>query len=246
MTDDLKQKAQAMREGGLIVRRIKTQLQEFAQVGRTFLQVEARAQQLISDAGAVPNFSLEPGYHWAICINKNAGMVHGIPDHQTINDGDLISIDLGILWRDFNLDTSISFVAGHSNPAQEKFLAAGKKALAKVIAAARSGNSVFDLSKAIEKTITAAGYQPSFQLTGHGVGRKLHEDPLIPCVATRSDKKIILFTGQTLALEVMYAAGNPYVILAADGWTYETADGSLSALFEDTVLITPTGPEVLT
>jgi methionyl aminopeptidase len=243
---ELKEKNLAMREGGLLVREIKKELAAFAQVGRSFLEIENKAQALIKKVGAVPNFALEPGYEWAICINKNEGMVHGIPNDYVIADGDLISIDMGILWKNYNLDTSISFVAGSTTPEKEHFLHAGQKALNKAIDAVIAGASVFDVSKAIEKTIINAGYHPSFQLTGHGVGAKLHEEPMIPNLANRGDKRKILYAGQTLAIEVMYAVGNPYVVLDADGWTYRTQDNSLSGLFEETVLVTERGAEILT
>lgn len=240
------EKYQAMREGGKHLRRIKNQLQEFAVVGRLFSEVEELAQKLIRDCGAKPNFSLVPGYKWAICINKNEGIVHGLPNETIIEDGDLISIDLGLLWQNWNLDTSISFIAGKSTPEKDYFLAVGQKALRKTIDRAMPGNSIYDLSHEIEKTIKRAGFDPSGQLAGHYIGRKLHEDPLIPCVAHKADRKKIIKIGDTMAIEVMYAMGNCDLVLAEDGWTYETRDRSWSALFEDTIIITENGAEVLT
>ena len=236
----------AMRQGGAKLKVIKKQLEEFSQIGRTFMDVEKEAQRLIKEAGAVPNFSLVPGYHWATCINKNEGIVHGIPNDTVIQDGDLISIDLGLLWDGWNLDTSISFVAGKSNYQLDAFLEAGKHALDKTIAHALAGNNIHDLSHIIEKTIRKAGYSPSYQLAGHYIGRELHEEPLIPNVPSKGDRKKIIKVGDTMAIEVMYAQGECDLVLASDGWTYETYDKSLTALFEETVLITDGEPEILT
>ncbi len=239
-------KINAMREGGRKLHYIKEQLQDFANIGTTFLEIENLAQKLIAESGAKPNFSLVPGYRWATCINRNQGIVHGIPNDTVIQSGDLISIDLGLLWQNWNLDTSISFCVGNTTPEQQAFLAAGRKALSRTIEVALAGNSVYDLSYQIEKTIKKAGFSPSTQLAGHFIGKQLHMSPLIPCIAQKSDRRHLLKAGDTLAIEVMYAMGDPYVVLAQDGWTYETADGSLTALFEDTILITENGPEILT
>lgn len=239
-------KIAAMREGGAKLRPIKKQLQEYAVIGRSFLEINDLATKLILQAGGKPNFSLVPGYHHTICINRNEGIVHGIPNDTRIEDGDLISIDFGMLYHDWHLDTSISFVVGTSNDSLDYFMAVGKKALAKAIGAAQAGKSVYDISFQIEKTITRAGFSPSYELTGHGVGKKLHEEPLIPNVTNKADRRKLLKAGDTLAIEVMYAQGQCDLVLAADGWTYETADRSFTALFEDTILVTDGAAEILT
>ncbi len=244
--EQLAEKIASMRTGGAKLRTIRDQLQAASTVGTSFAAIEDMAQKLITAAGATPNFSLVPGYKWAICINKNEGIVHGIPDQTLINDGDLISIDLGLIWQGWNLDTSISFIAGTSNPALEQFLEIGRRALQKTINQALPGNTVYDLSRATEKTIRKAGADPSHQLAGHYIGRQLHESPLIPNVAQKSDQKHLLRVGDTIALEVMYAAGRCDLELAPDGWTYRTKDRSLTGLFEHTILVTETGPEILT
>ena len=240
------EKMTAMRAGGAKLHQIKLQLQEFSTVGRKLADIDALAHKLLLDAGAKPNFNLVPGYKWVCCINRNAGIVHGIPDDSLIENGDLISIDLGLIWEGWNLDTSISFIAGDSTPTKDHFLAVGQKALRKAISEVSPGNSVYDVSRQIEKTVRKAGFDPTYQLTGHFIGRQLHESPMIPCFAQKSDRRKILKVGDALAIEVMYAMGECDLQLAADGWTYETIDGSLTALFEDTVLVTEDGPEVVT
>lgn len=239
-------KIEAMRAGGLIVREIKKKLIEFTKVGTTFMEVENETQRLIAEANAQPNFSLVPGYHWAICINRNEGIVHGIPNDTVVADGDLISIDTGVLWQNWNLDTSISFIVGQTTPEKEAFMSAGKKALHRAINQAVAGNSIYDISREIEKTIIRAGYDPSYQLAGHYIGRDLHMSPLIPCVAAKKDRKKMIEVGDTMAIEVMYAQRQCDLELASDGWTYQTIDKSLTALFEETILITDGLPEILT
>ena len=122
----------------------------------------------------------------------------------------------------------------------------GQKALDKAIAAAIVGNNVYDISRQIEKTIVRAGYDPTWQLTGHYIGRQLHEEPYVPCVAVKSDRKHQLKLHDTIAIEVMYAKGSCELQEAEDGWTYETVDGSITGLFENTILVTEGAPEILT
>lgn len=242
----LTNKLKAMRVGGKLLGQIKHQLASFTQVGTTFEQIEAEAQRLIKAGGAKPSFSTVPGYDWATCIMKNDALCHGIPGQQTVADGDIVTIDVGLLYEGFHLDTTITLVVGQSSPQKEEFLAVGRKSLAKAISKVKAGATVFDVSRAMQKIVEAAGYSCVYQLTGHGVGGQLHEEPSIPCVASRSDKKIKFYEGQTVAVEIMYAMGEPHLVLDKDGWTYRTADGSLSGMFEETVAVTKKGAEILT
>ncbi len=239
-------KIDAMRTGGKLLGRIKRQLAEFTQVGTRFEEIEAEAQRLIKAAGALPSFSTVPDYHWATCIMKNDEMEHGIPRVKTVEDGDIITIDIGLIYDGYHLDTTTTFIVGTSTIEKETFLEVGQRALAKAINKARVGNSVYDVSSAMQRVIEGAGYSCIYQLTGHGVGKDLHEDPSIPCLAQRSDKRIKLYEGQTIAIEPMYAMGDPELIVDKDGWTYKTKDGSLTGMCEETVLITKDGPEILT
>jgi methionyl aminopeptidase len=246
MTKDLEQKITAMREGGKRLGQIKQQLAEFTQVGTTFEAIEVEAQRLIKAAGASPSFSTVPGYHWATCIMKNEGMEHGIPKGKIVEDGDIIKIDAGLIYDGYHLDTTTSFIVGTSTTEKELFLEVGQRALAKAINKARVGNTVYDISSAMQRVIEGAGFSCVYQLTGHGVGKDLHEDPSIPCVAQRADKRVNLYEGQTIAIEPMYAMGDATLVVDDDGWTYKTKDGSLAGMFEETVLITKDGPEILT
>lgn len=237
---------EAMRQGGQALGTIRDGLVTWTKVGTAFSEIEAEAQRQIKAAGMKPSFSTVPGYHWATCLMKNAALCHGIPNDTRVADGDVITIDLGLINHGYHLDTTVTFGVGSLTGQQQQFLEVGRAALRKAIARAKTGNSVYDIGSTIEKYLLKHHCGAVYQLTGHGIGTELHMEPNIPCVGVRSDKRITLTQGQTIAVEVMYTAGEPHVTLADDGWTYVTADGSLSGMFEETVVVTDQGGEVLT
>lgn len=239
-------KIEAMRRGGKALGAVKIALKNFTVVGTSFEEIEAEAQRLIKQAGFVPSFSTVPGYHWATCVMKNDELCHGIPQSKTVNDGDVITIDVGLISSGYHLDTTITFAVGSVRKEVELFLQRGREIVDAAIAKAKPGNSVYDISAVMEKGLKKYNYGVVTQLTGHGIGKELHMEPAIPCAAYRGDKRKMLTVGQTVAIEIMYAAGSGYVIEDADGWTFKTEDGSLTGMFEETVLITAQGPEVLT
>lgn len=240
-------KTDSMKQGGAALHNVKTALVSFAQVGKSFADIEAEAQRLIAAAGAKPSFSTVKGYHWATCIMKNDEMCHGIPTAEKIvEDGDVITIDVGLIWNGYHLDTTTTFVVGQRSPEIDEFLTIGQRALDKAIAKVHAGQSVYEVSRAMQKVVEEHGYSMVYQLTGHGVGEQLHMNPEIPCLARKSDKRVLLHEGQTIAVEVMCATGDAELVVDSDGWTYRTADGSLAGMFEETVLVTKDGFEVLT
>lgn len=241
------QRIEAMRQGGQLLGEVKQELKDFTRVGSTFAEIESQAQSLIKAKGAVPSFSTVPEYDWATCIMKNDELCHGIPtSEKKVADGDIITIDVGLIFNGYHLDTTTTFVVGNSTPEKDRFLTVGQKSLHKAINKARIGNTVYDISAAMERVVVNEGFSCVYQLCGHGIGKELHMDPEVPCIAQRRNKKDKLYEGQTLAIEIMYAVGDAYLKVDADKWTYRTADGSLSGMFEETVLITKNGPEVLT
>lgn len=242
-----KAKIAAMREGGKILGEVRETLLAAVKVGVTAEELEKLAQQLIKKhPGVTPSFQTVSGYDWATCIMKNEEVCHGIPRDKVVEDGDIVTIDVGVLYKGYHTDTTGTVAVGEVSQQVENFLASGKKALAAAIDQARAGNSVWDVSRAMQKVIEKAGYHMVFQLTGHTIGKHLHEEPYIPCVAQRRDKKVKLIEGQTIAIEPMYTLGNPYLVCEPDGWTYRTEDRSFAAMFEHTVLITNSEAEVLT
>lgn len=238
---------QIMAEGGAKLGRVKKALANAVKAGVSALDIENLAMRLIKEEGAEPSFNKEQGYYWATCINVNEGMVHGIPTADVVfNDGDLVSIDVGIFYKGFHTDTSVS-VGISPDPELNKFINAGKVALTKAIKTAQEGNYLYQISEAIEREVKSRGYTPIKALVGHGVGKHLHEDPQIPCfVPGRIEDSPKIQRGMALAIEVMYAQGSDKVEILEDGWTIAMRDGKMSGLFEETVAITETGTKVLT
>lgn len=236
-----------MAEGGEKLGRVKNALAKEVKAGVSSWDIEVLANELIKKEKAEPSFKMVPGYSWATCVNVNRGLVHGMPKKEVVfKKGDLVSIDVGIFFKGFHTDTSVS-VGIDLTPENQKFLETGEKALKDAIAQARIGNHVFDISKTIDDVVRGGGYSPIRALVGHGVGKELHEEPQIPCfLPGKVEDSPKLEEGMVLAIEVMYAMGVPDVVYEEDGWTISTADGKISALFEDTVSVTKEGPIVLT
>ena len=242
-----KEEIEIMGEGGQKLARIKKALFEKVAEGISAYDIEVLADELIKKEEAEASFKKVPGYSWATCVNLNDGLVHGIPKKEILfKKGDLVSVDLGIYFKGFHTDCSFSKGVDVDSET-EKFLAVGKEALKKAIAVTIVGNRIYDISEAIEKTVVSAGYSPIRALVGHGVGRRLHEDPQIPCfVPGPKEESMEIAEGATFAIEVMYALGNPDLIQENDGWTIATRDGKISALFEETVAVVDGRPKVLT
>lgn len=243
-----------MAEGGNKLSRVKKILGEAVKEGVTAKDIEDLAMKLIHEERAEASFAKVPGYSWATCVNVNEGLVHGIPSRDVIfKDGDVVSIDVGVYFKGFHTDTSIT-VAINPKPNIRDFLRVGKETLNKAIKAAKPGNHVYDISKAIEENIEGAGYTTIKALVGHGVGRELHEDPQIPCflpaggygVSGRVEESAEIRPGMVFAIEVMYTLGDDKVETLEDGWTIAMCDGKISGLFEDSVAVTERGQIVLT
>ena len=187
-----------------------------------------------------------PGYSWTTCININDSIVHGIPKGH-LSKGDFVTIDMGVYFKGFHTDSAMSFIIGKPTKEQVDFLSVGEKVLAKTIKKARVGNKIRDLSHTMQQGIQSAGFNVVRELTGHGVGEELHQEPSIPCfVSNHKDMKVRLYDGMTIAIEVMYTAGDWPLKKDPDGWTLRTRDGKLSAVVEETVLVTNNKPIILT
>lgn len=236
-----------MAEGGAKLGRVKKALAEAVKAGVKASEIEELAVRLIKEEGAEASFKKVPKYHWATCININEGLVHGIPVSSVVfKKGDIVSIDVGVYYKGFHTDTSIS-VGIDLAPENQRFLNVGRDALAKALKEVKSGNYIYDISKAIEDTVEGAGYTTIKALVGHGVGKELHEEPQIPCfVPGERMESPKIKPGMVLAVEVMYAMGSDKVEILEDGWTIAMRDGKISGLFEDTVAVTEKGQFVLT
>jgi methionyl aminopeptidase len=237
---------QIMAEGGAKLARVKAAIMEKIEIGVNGLEIENLATELIKKEGAEPSFKMVPGYSWSTCVNVNEGIVHGIPKKETVfKKGDLVSVDLGIYFKGFHTDTSIS-KALKSDDATSRFLKVGKDTLKKAISQAVVGNKIEDISRAIQESVESAGYRASRSLVGHGIGRDLHEYPAVPCFVDKNSEDFFLKEGLVIAIEVMYTMGKEKLMTESDGWTIRTKDGKIAGLFEDTVAITADGPVILT
>lgn len=231
-----------MAQGGSRLAVIRDQLARAVRVGTTTAELDTMADELIKSAGGKPSFKMVPGYKWATCINVNDVVVHGTPGKYKLKTGDKVGIDVGMYYKGFHSDTSVT-VGG-----PKRFLDVGRKGLAAAIKQAWPGKRVMDISRAMQTMAEASGFSMVRALTGHGIGRYLHEEPAIPCfVMGKYNRSVELKEGMVLAIEIMYNEGVGDVIYQNDdGWTISTADGKISGLFEETVAVTKTGPVILT
>lgn len=240
------QKQQLMTEGGARLGKIKQQLLEAVKAGATPLEIDSLADQLIIQGGDQASFKTVRDYHHATCINTNAAVVHGIPNSVPFKPGDLVTIDVGLVHKGWHLDTSVTTQVPPESKEISIFLMVGKTAVDTAIKQAIPGNSIFQVSQAMQNVVESAGFNVIRDLTGHGVGKQLHEAPNIPCYADSRSKRDIIKPGMSLAIEVMYTMGDYRLKTGKDGWTLYTADGSMSAMFEESVFITETNHIILT
>jgi len=242
-----KEELEIMLEGGRKLGRVKHALAKMVAVGVSAYDIEEEACRLILAEGAQISFKMVPRYHWATCININDGIVHGIPKKEMIfKKGDIVSVDVGLFYKGFHTDTSLT-VGLDLSPELNHFLEVGQRALNNAIKQVKKGNRIYDISEAIDKTLKSEGLHAANGLVGHGVGRSLHENPSIPgYLDKKREQTPEIEIGAALAVEVMYTTGNGEIALDDDGWTIVTRDGTISALFEETILVTEKGPIVAT
>ena len=240
-----KDEIEAMGRAGRVVAETLARLGELAKPGVTTAELDEAAEEYIRSEGGVPTFKGYRGFPAAICTSPNSMVVHGIPGSYALEDGDLISVDVGVTLGGFVADSAYTFPVGDVDGEAERLLDVGQAALAAGIDQARAGNHVQDISAAVQRTTEAAGFSVVRSLVGHGIGRAMHEDPQVPNFG-EPGKGPLLQPGMTLAIEPMINAGGPDVWMADDRWSISTDDDSLSAHFEHTVAITDNGPLVLT
>jgi methionyl aminopeptidase len=230
-----------MARAGEIVADTIALLGEQAQPGITTAELDRIAEEFIRERGGVPTSKGYRGFPAATCISPNAMVVHGIPGRHRVEEGDLISVDVGVTLNGLVADSAYTFGIGSVDPEAQRLLDVGKEALAAGIAQARAGNRVGDISHAVQEVVEGAGFSVVRSLVGHGVGRSYHEEPQIPNFGNPG-RGPQLQAGMTLAIEPMITAGGPDVYLHDDEWSISTADGSLAAHFEHTVAVAPEGP----
>jgi methionyl aminopeptidase len=240
---------EAMRHGGKILADVLMEVMTHVKPGTTELEIDALAEKLILERGGEPGFKRVPGYKHTICAATNDVVVHGIPTGYAFKTGDVVCIDCGVYYGGFHTDMAETVIVGKGDAKVKNFLDMGKHALHEAIKVAKVGNKVGHISKVIQDIVEKeAGYSIVRSLVGHGVGKNLHEPPEVPGFLTGSiEKTPLLKEGMTIAIEIIYNMGGKEVVYAGtDDWTIKSADGSLSAVFERTVLIARDGPEILT
>ena len=241
-----------MHEANLIIRRIIDELRERIRPGMTTAEIDAYAEERVRAAGATPAFKGYPhrgdgrDFPGTVCASVNDEVVHGVPsDRVTLKDGDIVSVDLGVLYKGYYGDSAETYAVGTIDKDAEKLLKITKESLERGVEQARPGNRVSDIGHAVQQHVEANGFSVVREFVGHGIGSQLHEDPQVPNFG-QPGRRERLVPGMVLAIEPMVNAGGPEVLLSADdGWTARTRDGSLSAHFEVSVAITENGPRVL-
>jgi methionyl aminopeptidase len=236
---------EAMGHAGRVVADTLALLGESMRPGVTTKELDGIAEEYIRSQGGAPTFKGYHGFPASICASPNSMVVHGIPGEYRIEDGDLLSVDVGVTLNGFVADSAYTFAVGSISEETQRLLDVGQAALEAGIAEARAGNHVGDISAAVQRTVEEAGFSVVKSLVGHGIGRSMHEEPQIPNWG-EPGRGPLLAPGMTLAIEPMINAGSPEVFVAEDRWSISTNDGSLSAHFEHTVAVTDGEPRILT
>ncbi len=235
-----------MKRSGAILAELLQELRGFIRPGITTLDIDAFAEEFITSRGAYPSFKGLYGFPASACVSVNEEVVHGIPGERKLTEGDIVSIDVGAQVEGFHCDSAMTFPVGRVSNQAMALMTATEQSLYEGIEQARIGMRIADISRAIQSHAESKGFSIVKVLSGHGVGRKLHEEPAIPNFVIRGEPGPVLVEGVTLAIEPMVNLGGPDVKTLNDNWTVVTCDGSLSAHFEHTVAVTQEGPVVLT
>jgi methionyl aminopeptidase len=239
------QEIEQMARAGRVVADTLTLLAEHVRPGVTTAELDALAEEFILSQGGYPTFKGYRGYPAATCLSPNEMVVHGIPGPYVLEEGDLLSADVGVTLGGFVADSAYTFAVGDVSPEAERLLETCQAALAAGVEQCRAGQRLSDISHAIQMVTEEAGFSVVRSLVGHGVGRSMHEDPQIPNYGPPG-RGPLLAEGMVFAIEPMINAGGADVVVHDDEWSISSTDGSLSAHFEHTVAVTEEGPRILT
>ena len=218
---------------------------EMVRPGMTTKQIDRAVHDYIVSQGATPSFLHYSGYPASACISVNNTVIHGIPDGRVLREGDIVSVDVGACWHGFHGDCAATFACGSITSEAQKLIDVTKQSFFEGVKFAREGNRVSDISHAVQTYVEANGFSVVRSFVGHGVGEHLHEEPEVPNFG-KPGRGLRLVRGMTIAVEPMVNVGTYEVRILKDGWTTVTADGKLSAHYENTLLITDGEPEILT
>ncbi|EPR42641.1 methionine aminopeptidase, type I [Desulfovibrio sp. X2] len=234
-----------MREANRIVARILDALEQAVRPGITTMFFEDIAQEKCREFGVKPAFQGYHGFPYALCCSVNEEVVHGFPSQRTLVEGDIVSVDMGVVYEGFYGDSARTFTVGEVSATANALLEITRESLYRGIEQARPGNELYDISRAVQEYVEGRGFSVVRRFVGHGIGRSLHEKPEVPNFVPSRSPSLPLKAGMVLAIEPMVTVGSPEVKVLDDNWTAVTRDGSLSAHFEHTVVVTGEGPEIL-
>jgi methionyl aminopeptidase len=238
------QEIEKMRRSNQIVAEILAEIKEAVRPGITTRDLEELAEELLAKKKAKPAFKGYNGFPAALCTSVNEEIVHGIPSERVLKEGDILSLDFGVIYDDFYGDAAITLPVGQVSPEAARLMRVAEEALYLAIEQARPENRLQDISAAIQRYVESQGFSVVRDFVGHGIGKHLHEKPQVPNFGLPG-RGIRLRPGMTLAIEPMINAGGHEVEILEDGWTAVTKDRSLSAHFEHSVAITENGPDIL-
>ena len=235
-----------MRESGRILAKVLKELESFVNPGISTLEIDKKCHEIIKSYGCIPSFLDYNGFPASLCISINDEVVHGIPDSDHIlREGDIVSLDCGVIYEGYHSDAARTIPVGEITKEAEKLIEVTKQSFFEGIKFAKEGRHLHDISEAIQKYVESFGFSVVRDLVGHGIGRNLHEEPQVPNFKQRN-RGPKLQAGMTLAIEPMVNVGRYDVYWMDNDWTVVTEDGSLSAHYENTILITEGEPEIFT
>ena len=235
-----------MREAGRLLAEVHEEMAAFIKPGISTKDIDKLGEKLIREKGCIPNFLNYHGYPASVCVSVNDEVVHGIPSkHRILQEGDIVSLDAGLIYKGYHSDAARTYGVGNISKEAQQLIDVTRQSFFEGIKYAKAGNRLHDISNAIAAYAESFGYGVVRDLVGHGIGTELHEDPQIPNFR-QVRKGMKLVPGMTLAIEPMINAGTWEVCWLDDDWTVVSEDGSLSAHYENTVLITDGEPEILT
>ena len=235
-----------MRQAGKITAAARALAGEMVAPGVTTQEIDKAVHRFIKSQGAVPSFLNYHGYPGSVCISVNDEVIHGIPGNRVLKNGDIVSIDVGAFKDGFHGDCAATFICGEVSDEAKRLIEVTKQSFFEGLKYAREGYRLPDLSGAIQRYVEEHGFSVVREYVGHGIGANLHEAPEVPNFVSPRMGRPRLLRGMTIAVEPMVNAGKAAIKVMPDGWTVKTADGRLSAHYENTILITDGEPELLT
>ncbi len=240
-----KEEIEIIREGGKILAAAIKSLEKIVKPGITTLELDRAAEAFILSRGAKPAFKGYDGFPYSLCASVNENIVHGYPSNYVLKEGDVLKLDLGVLYKGFNTDSAVTVAVGNVSFEDKRLINATKKSLRLGIKKAKIGNTTGDIGNTVQRFIEDQGFGIVRDLCGHGIGKEVHEDPRVLNYGKRGTGEKLI-EGMVICIEPIVTAGDYTLKRSADGYGYASRDGSLSAHFEHTIAITKSGPKILT